>query len=40
MPATARAKERRIETLSIEERIRRRAFELYVQRGNICVGTR
>ena len=34
MPATARAKERPIETLSLEERIRRRAYELYVQRGN------
>jgi len=34
MPATARAKERPIEKLSIEERIRRRAYDLYVQRGN------
>ena len=34
MPATARAKEPPIETLSIEERVRRRAYELYVQRGN------
>ena len=40
MPGTARAKERprakeRLkETLSLEERIRRRAYELYVQRGN------
>ncbi len=34
MPATARVKEPRIETLSLEERIRRRAYELYVQRGN------
>ena len=39
MPASARAKEPRIETPSIkklplEERIRRRAHELYVQRGN------
>ena len=34
MPEPARAKERRIETLSLEERIRRRAYELYVQQGN------
>jgi hypothetical protein len=34
MPAPARAKEPPIETLSLEERIRRRAYELYVQRGN------
>ena len=34
MPAPARAKEPSIETLSLEERIRRRAHELYVQRGN------
>ena len=34
MPEPARAKERRIETLSLEERIRRRAYELYVERGN------
>jgi hypothetical protein len=29
-----RAKARDIETLAIEERIERRAYELYVQRGN------
>jgi hypothetical protein len=38
MPATAPAKksapESQIETLPLEERIRRRAYELYVQRGN------
>ena len=39
MPGTAPAKEARIETPSIEtlpleERIRRRAYELYVERGN------
>jgi hypothetical protein len=39
MPGTARVKEPRIktpsiETLPLEERIRRRAYELYVQRGN------
>jgi DUF2934 family protein len=34
MPAPARAKELAIEELSIEERIRRRAYELYVERGN------
>jgi hypothetical protein len=33
MPATARVKEPPIETLPLEERIRRRAYELYVQRG-------
>ncbi|HKX00152.1 MAG TPA: DUF2934 domain-containing protein [Bryobacteraceae bacterium] len=33
MPAL-RAKEPPIEKLSQEERIRRRAYELYVQRGN------
>jgi Protein of unknown function (DUF2934) len=33
MPALARAKETPIEPLSLEERIRRRAYELYVQRG-------
>jgi hypothetical protein len=33
MPATARAKEPPSETLPLEERIRRRAYELYVQRG-------
>ena len=30
----ARATKPLIETLSIEEQIRRRAYELYVQRGN------
>jgi hypothetical protein len=39
MPGTARAKETpiesaSIETLPLEERIRRRAYELYVERGN------
>ena len=34
MPAIARAKEPPIETLSLEGRIRRRAYELYVLRGN------
>ena len=34
MAAPASAKERPKETLSLEERIRRRAYELYVQRGN------
>jgi len=34
MPAPARAKETTIEALPLEERIRRRAYELYVQRGN------
>jgi Protein of unknown function (DUF2934) len=41
MPGTGRAKERPIETpstesetLPLEERIRRRAYELYVLRGN------
>ena len=34
MPAPARAKETQIETLPLEERIRRRAYELYVERGN------
>jgi hypothetical protein len=34
MPAPARAKKPQIETLSLEERIRRRAYELYVERGN------
>jgi hypothetical protein len=32
MPA-ARAKERPIETLPLEERMRRRAYELYILRG-------
>jgi hypothetical protein len=34
MPASARAMEYPIETLPFEERIRRRAHELYVDRGN------
>ena len=34
MPASARAKETPIEALPLEERIRRRAYELYVDRGN------
>jgi hypothetical protein len=34
MPATARVKEPPIDTSPLEERIRRRAYELYVQRGN------
>ena len=34
MPEAARAKVPPIETLSLEGRIRRRAYELYVQRGN------
>ena len=34
MPAPACAKEPPIETLSREEKIQRRAHELYVQRGN------
>ena len=34
MPATARAKELPSITLSLEERIRHRAYELYLQRGN------
>ena len=34
MPEPARAKELPVETLPLEERIRRRAYELYVQRGN------
>ena len=34
MPAPARKEEPRNETLSLEERIHRRAYELYVQRGN------
>ena len=34
MPATARVKEPAPERPSVEERIRRRAYELYVQRGN------
>jgi len=34
MPTVMRAKEPPIESLPIEERIRRRAYELYVLRGN------
>jgi Protein of unknown function (DUF2934) len=34
MPAPAKAKEAPIESLPLEERIRRRAYELYVERGN------
>ncbi len=34
MPAPARAKETPIEVTPLEERIRRRAYELYVERGN------
>jgi hypothetical protein len=34
MPAPARGKALPNETLSLEERVRRRAYELYVQRGN------
>lgn len=34
MPATANAREAPIEALPLEERIRRRAYELYVERGN------
>jgi hypothetical protein len=34
MPVAARAKAPDGEMLSIEERIERRAYELYVQRGN------
>jgi DUF2934 family protein len=34
MPAAARAKGTPIEDLPLEERIRRRAYELYVERGN------
>ncbi len=34
MPSVKRAKESPIESLPIEERIRRRAYELYVLRGN------
>ena len=33
-PASAPAKEPAIETLPLEERIRRRAHEAYVERGN------
>ena len=34
MPAFARAQEPLIERLPLEERIRQRAYELYVMRGN------
>ena len=34
MPAPAPAKKLAIEKLSLEERIRRRAYELYIERGN------
>ena len=34
MPAPARAKKFVTEELSLEEQIRRRAYELYVERGN------
>jgi hypothetical protein len=34
MPGFARAKQATPETLPLEERIRRRAYELYRQRGN------
>jgi hypothetical protein len=34
MPAAARLKQPRIETIPLEERIRRRAYELYVLRGS------
>jgi len=34
MSAPARANEPPIETLSLEERIRRRAYELYIREGN------
>lgn len=34
MPVPTRAKELLLETLPFEERIRRRAHELYLQRGN------
>lgn len=34
MPATARAKEPPTETLPLEEQIRRRAYELYVDRAS------
>ena len=34
MPKPARAKEPPVETLPLEERIQRRAYELYVLQGN------
>jgi hypothetical protein len=36
MPGIARAKEPSIQELPLEEQIRRRAYELYVQRGDEC----
>ena len=34
MPAPARAKKPQIETLTLENRVQRRAYELYILRGN------
>jgi outer membrane protein TolC len=34
MPKAAHATELQIETLPLEERIRRRAYELYIERGS------
>jgi hypothetical protein len=34
MPAPARTRKSTTKTLSLEERIRQRAYELYVRRGN------
>jgi Protein of unknown function (DUF2934) len=34
MPARVTAEKSLVEALSLEERIRRRAYELYLQRGN------
>jgi hypothetical protein len=34
MPGIARAKQPSPETLPLEERVRRRAYELYIQHGN------
>jgi hypothetical protein len=34
MPALARTKELPSENLSLEEQIQRRAYELYIERGN------
>jgi hypothetical protein len=34
MPTPARGKAPLVEALSIEERVRQRAYELYVERGN------
>ena len=36
MLASARAKEAPSDQLSLEERIRRRAYELYIERGSQC----